>query len=406
LWDASDGRQIGSLAGHVGDIRFVRFSPDGRLVLSASRDRTMRAWDVLTRRELHAFSWATDRTWSFDLSRDGQLALEGYEDGSISLWDFSYVARYRELETRAAAALASLRLRDDDVHALTTLGEWYAFRGVAGWASELLRRAERGGAKVSALMLGRSYWQQGDVPAAKREFARALANGEAPAEYLKLIIDRMGASSDRAGRLTQLSRKDGRVRYPFLGIRAMTAGAGHHGATVTRVFPDSPAAVAGLRAGDVIINADEQGIESDAQMGNYLASRSTGTPLTLTYVRGGQTDRAQLVLGDRPGRLEMPDGAQVREPRLGCLLQTLTPALAGSLGLDPALHGAVVTSMATDPPTEVVGRLLPEDVLVKVDGRPVTTAEQALAAIQGLPPDRFGLPPMDKLEVVRPGPPR
>jgi WD40 repeat protein len=397
LWDVARGLPIRSFEGHLGDIRSVMFSPDGKSVLSSSRDRTVRVWDLATGRELHAFAWAGDATWAFALSRDGQLGLQANEDGSMNFWDFAYLGPYRGLERRVAQAQAALTGNPDDVKGLATLGEWYASRGVAGWGIELLRRAEERGAHISPLMLGRCLWLNGDFEAARRELRRAVAAGEAPADYLSLVIEQIGRS-DQTGRLTQLSISDGRVRYPFLGVRSRApAAAGTRGAEVAHVFSGSPADLSGARVGDVIVGADDQDIESDGALGSYLGSRSAGNSALLRLLRDGKPLTARVTLGERPRHLWQSDGEQVHEPRSGLSFKTVTREVARALGLDPDTRGAVVTTTGMDPQADLARGIKPEDVVVKVAGRAVRTADEAANAIKGLSPEGWSV-----LELIHP----
>jgi WD40 repeat protein len=53
LWDASSGRLLHRLTGHRSLVIDAEFSPDGRLVVTASDDHDGRLWDVATGKLLH-----------------------------------------------------------------------------------------------------------------------------------------------------------------------------------------------------------------------------------------------------------------------------------------------------------------------------------------------------------------
>ena len=58
IWDARSGRELIRLAGHLGDIQALSFSPDGSCLATASSDGMVLLWDTATlRREERETSW-------------------------------------------------------------------------------------------------------------------------------------------------------------------------------------------------------------------------------------------------------------------------------------------------------------------------------------------------------------
>ena len=76
------------LQGHSDGVTSVTFSPDGKLLASASVDRTIQLWDVAARRRVGApLTGHADRVSSVAFSPDGQLLASSGVDGTIRLWD-------------------------------------------------------------------------------------------------------------------------------------------------------------------------------------------------------------------------------------------------------------------------------------------------------------------------------
>ena len=65
----------------------VAFSPDGRLLATASEDKTARLWDPATGKHLRALTGHTGPVLSVAFSPDGRLLATTSWDHTARLWD-------------------------------------------------------------------------------------------------------------------------------------------------------------------------------------------------------------------------------------------------------------------------------------------------------------------------------
>jgi WD40 repeat protein/tRNA A-37 threonylcarbamoyl transferase component Bud32 len=72
LWDAQTGKQRLACAGHLCQVLSVAFSPDGKHLATASHDRTVRVWDMATGKEVHRLKGFPFWLVSVVYSPDGQ----------------------------------------------------------------------------------------------------------------------------------------------------------------------------------------------------------------------------------------------------------------------------------------------------------------------------------------------
>jgi S1-C subfamily serine protease len=83
---------------------------------------------------------------------------------------------------------------------------------------------------------------------------------------------------------------DGQPPAPtaFLGVTTSDATGGNPGAVVADVAPGSPAAAAGLAAGDRIVAVDGKPVPGAAELRGLIQSHQPGETVPLTVVRGGR----------------------------------------------------------------------------------------------------------------------
>jgi S1-C subfamily serine protease len=92
------------------------------------------------------------------------------------------------------------------------------------------------------------------------------------------------------------------IRRWSMGARALPP----RGSLVTRVVRDTPAARAGLRAGDVITSIDNRDIPTAAELVAIISAQPVGARVVVGVVRGGNALTLPLSVADRPAKAKSP----------------------------------------------------------------------------------------------------
>jgi WD40 repeat protein/tetratricopeptide (TPR) repeat protein len=86
--DAETGELIKTLSGHTGWIRELAFSRDGKTLVTASADQTMRLWDTATwKSSSDPLRGHSQEVAAVAFTNDGRFLASGSKDGEVFLWD-------------------------------------------------------------------------------------------------------------------------------------------------------------------------------------------------------------------------------------------------------------------------------------------------------------------------------
>jgi WD40 repeat protein len=98
LWDVHTGKFLHEIKAHPEHVGCLAFSPNGRVLASAVRhEGTIRLWDVATGRPLTGTESHLAPIASFDISADGKLAVTASRDRTARFWDLATGKEVRRL---------------------------------------------------------------------------------------------------------------------------------------------------------------------------------------------------------------------------------------------------------------------------------------------------------------------
>ena len=145
------------------------------------------------------------------------------------------------------------------------------------------------------------------------------------------------------------------------------------GALVAQTQPDTPAAQAGLKSGDVIVKFNNETVASAGDLTRKVGALKPGEKAQVTYMRDGQEKTADVTLGALPGdKTAMADVGQ-----------SAKSALTLGVELAPNDHGKGVKVVNVDPTGQAASKgVTSGDVILEVAGKPVSSASEVKASIE------------------------
>jgi serine protease Do len=152
-----------------------------------------------------------------------------------------------------------------------------------------------------------------------------------------------------------------------------------NGALVSKVSPDSAAAAAGLKPGDVITEVNGEPIDRSGALSSRIGLASPGDKVKLTIWRDRKAQQVEAKLQGIPNEAaQVADSGATQGGKLGLALRPLTP----DERRQSKLEGLLVENASG--PAARAG-INPGDVVLAINGKPVTSVEQVRSVIEGKP---------------------
>ncbi len=189
---------------------------------------------------------------------------------------------------------------------------------------------------------------------------------------------------------------NGHVSRGWLGVsiqgmsRELAASFGldqPRGALVASVQPDSPAARAGLKTGDVITEYDGQAIGEASDLPPLVGATAVGSSAKLKVLRDGKEKMLSArveQLADADVATGKPGPADKSHASLGVAVADLSPEQRARLGLDAG--GVVVTAVGDGPAADAGIR--PGDVLLRLGQTEIRDTRQLRELVTKVPTDK------------------
>jgi serine protease Do len=196
---------------------------------------------------------------------------------------------------------------------------------------------------------------------------------------------------DLAKKVVDQLRKNGRVVRGWLGIRAQDVSSQLAAslalnrnladmAVVTEVGEGSPAAEAGVKPGDVVLELNGKPVPRSQDFPSAIADTAPGQKVTLKILRDKKEQIVAVKIGELPEEGDAVQKAEARDPEIGVRVQRITPEAARRLGLN-STKGVLIVEVQPGSPADLVG-LEPADVVREVNQRPVNNISDFERAVR------------------------
>lgn len=156
------------------------------------------------------------------------------------------------------------------------------------------------------------------------------------------------------------------------------------GALIADVSPNSPAAKAGLKTGDIVLELNSQPVTGPDDLSLRISEMAPGSMAHLQIFRNNETQDVDVTLAEAPEKSTPAQNNEATATALkGMQVQNLTPDIARELKLPSSLSGVVVNEVDPSSAAAEAG-IQRGDVIQEVNRKPVHNVNEFEQALSGL----------------------
>lgn len=189
-------------------------------------------------------------------------------------------------------------------------------------------------------------------------------------------------------------KKNGKVTRSFLGVMLQDIDRNlaeaykldkPEGSLITQVSPDSPAAKAGFKAGDVILKYNGTPISRTGELLNYLNRTQPGQTVQLEVLRDDKPKVITATLATAPDETPAKsDSTAVMKARKGPILGVAIRGLSEQEKNKLSLKGGVYIEDVTSGGLAAQSRIIPGDIITQVNNKKINTPNDFVDAVSDL----------------------
>jgi len=155
-----------------------------------------------------------------------------------------------------------------------------------------------------------------------------------------------------------------------------------NGVLLVDVTEGGPAAKAGMKGGDVVVEYDGKKINEPYHFKNMVAETKPGQQVPVKIIREGNLLTANVTIGELPVQTEVMPNVEIDNALRGVSVQDLTDEYRQKMNIGGKDRGVIVNNIDEDSPA--LGIINKGDIILEISHKPVVNAKEYNKIVSGI----------------------